>query len=202
VDLDVRRCTLIIPDSGPFNSLWVADALTLLLDLDMPIVVVDAVHDEVTSDPVHYRKDRDVQAFIAQHRSRFIRVTTDVWQMERERRKQGMKPKRNAGELAIADFLSSDDGLKHYVRDGAPVLLLFEDRDVRVINKPPNVHLLSTVGLLRGLERVGVIPSADAVIRAMTHPTAPGRRPTDARVLTDLPDGTDEPAATGTSWTP
>ncbi|SFL73686.1 hypothetical protein [Methylobacterium pseudosasicola] len=53
MDLDVRRCTLIIPDSGPFNSLWVADALTLLLDLDMPIVVVDAVHDEVTSDPVH-----------------------------------------------------------------------------------------------------------------------------------------------------
>ncbi|SFL73664.1 hypothetical protein [Methylobacterium pseudosasicola] len=70
--------------------------------------------------------------------------------MERERRKQGMMPKRNAGELTIADFLSSDDGLKHYVRDGAPVLLLFEDRDVRVINKPPNVHLLSTVGLLGG----------------------------------------------------
>lgn len=198
----VRRCTLIIPDSGPFNSLWVADALPLLLDLDMPIVVVDAIYDEVTSDPVQYRKDRDVQAFIAQHNARFIRVTTDVWQMELERRQRGLKPKRNAGELAIADFLSSDDGLKRYVRDGAPVLLLFEDRDVRVINTPPNVHLLSTVGLLRGLERVGVIPSADTVIRAMTHPTAPGRRPADARILTDLPDGTDEPSATGSSWTP
>jgi len=119
VGVHLRRCTLIIPDSGPFNSLWVADALPLLLDLDMPIVVVDAIYDEVTSDPVQYRKDRDVQAFIAQHNARFIRVTTDVWQMELERRQRGLKPKRNAGELAITDFLSSDDGLKRYVRDGA-----------------------------------------------------------------------------------
>ena len=198
----MKRCTLVVPDAGPFNSLWVANELELLLKLDMPIVVVDAVHDELTSDPANYLKDREVLDFIANHQPPFVRVRTNIWMMESERRRRGEKPMRNAGELAIADFLSSDDGLKHYIREGDPVLLLYEDRDVRVINKPPNMHLLSTVGLVKGLERLKMIPSADDVIRRMTHPTAPGRRPTDARVLTDLPDGTDEPAATGSSWTP
>lgn len=46
----MKRCTLIIPDAGPFNSLWVADQLSLLLTLDMRLVVVDAVYDELTSD--------------------------------------------------------------------------------------------------------------------------------------------------------
>jgi hypothetical protein len=45
----VKRCTVIIPDAGPFNSLWVADRLDLLLALDMRLVVVDAVYDELTA---------------------------------------------------------------------------------------------------------------------------------------------------------
>ena len=72
--------------------------------------------------------------------------------------------------------------------------------DVRVFNKPPNLHLLSTVGLLRGLERVGVIPSANAIIHEMTHPSKADRRPADTRVFTDLPDGVDDPAAIGSTW--
>lgn len=87
--------------------------------------------------------------------------------MESERRRRGEKPKRNAGELAIADFLSSEDGLKRNIREGDPVLLLYEDRDVRVINKPPSMHLLSTVGLVKGLERLKLIPSANDAIRRM-----------------------------------
>jgi hypothetical protein len=78
-------------------------------------------------------------------------------------------------------------------------LVLFEDADVpgvRFFRKPPNLHLLSTVGMLRGLERVGIIRSADEVIQNMTHPTDPSRR---AR---DLPDGVNEPATIGSSWTP
>ncbi|WP_269430458.1 hypothetical protein [Pseudorhodobacter ferrugineus] len=41
----MNRCTVIIPDAGPFNGLWVADRLELLraLALDMRLVVVDAV---------------------------------------------------------------------------------------------------------------------------------------------------------------
>lgn len=197
----MSRCTVIIPDAGPFNSLWVADRLDLLLRLDMRLIVIDAVYDELTSDP-SYPKDRDVKAFIDGNRPPFVIETTEIGRLEREKRASGLKLRRNAGELAIVDFMSSEDGLPKYVAVGDPVAILFEDADMRVFNKPPNLHLLSTVGLLRGLERVGVISSADEVIYEMTHPSRPDRRPQDARAFTDLPGGIDEPAATGSTWEP
>jgi hypothetical protein len=80
------------------------------------------------------------------------------------------------------------------------VALLFEDAGVRVINKPPNLHLLSTVGMLRGLERVGVVASADEIIHEMTHPSKPDRRPSDLRAFTDL--GIGDFAAIGSIRTP
>ena len=65
-------------DAGPFNSLWVAGRLDLLLALDMRVVVVDAVYDELTSDPT-YLKDREVKAFIDGNRplSSSSRPTSD-----------------------------------------------------------------------------------------------------------------------------
>src|SRR5689334_6011925 len=98
--------------------------------------------------------------------------------------------------------MSSDEGLRKYVSASNPVVILFEDAGIRIFNKPPNLHLFSTVGLLRGLERVGIIPSADVVIDEMTHPSKPDRRPADTRILTDLPDGIDDPAAIGSTWQP
>ena len=197
----MKRYTVIIPDAGPFNSLWVADRLDLLLALDMRLVVIDAVYDEVTSDPT-YPKDRAVKAFIDGNQPPFVIENTEIGEQEREKRRSGRKPKKNAGELAIVDFMSSDDGLRKYVRVGDPVAILFEDAEIRVFNKPPNLHLLSTVGMLRGLERVSVIPSADCVIYQMTHPSKPDRRPADKRVFTDLPDGVDDPAVIGSTWQP
>jgi hypothetical protein len=197
----LKRCTIIIPDSGPFNSLWVADRLDLLLALDMRLVVVDAIYDELTSD-LSYPKDRAVKVFIDGNQPPFVIENTEIGEQEREKRRTGGKLKKNAGELAIVDFMSSDDGLRKYVSVGDPVAILFEDADIRVFNKPPNLHLLSTVGMLRGLERVSVIPSADDIIYEMTHPSKPDRRPADARAFTDLPDGIDDPAAIGSTWQP
>lgn len=176
----MKRCTIIVPDAGPFNSLWVADQLSLLLALEMRIVVIDAVYDELTSD-TSYPKDRTVKAFIDGNQPPFMIEATDIGQQEREKRLNGGRLKKNAGELAIVDFMSSDDGLRKYLRPGDPVAILLEDAGVRVFNKPPHLHLLSTAGMLRGLERVGVIPSADTVIHEMTHPSKPDRRPSDAR---------------------
>ena len=178
-----------------------ADQLGLLLTLDMRLVVVDAVYDELTGD-LSYPKDRALKAFIDGNQPPFIIENTEIGEQEREKRRTGKKIKKNAGELAIVDFMSSDDGLRKYVSVGDPVVILFEDAGIRVFNKPPNLHLLSTVGLLRGLERVGVIPSADAVIYEMTHPSKPDRRPADTRVFTDLPDGVDDPAAFGSTLQP
>ena len=197
----MKQCTIIIPDAGPFNSLWVADQLHLLLKLDMWLIVVDAVYDELTSD-LHYPKDRAVKQLIDQNQPPFQIEITEIGQQEREKRRNGRKLKRNAGELAIVDFMSSDDGLRKYLGPGEPVIILFEDAGIRIFNKPPNLHLLSTVGLLRGLEHLGVIESANIIIHEMIHPSKPDRRPADARVFTDLPNGTDEPAIIGSAWWP
>ena len=58
-----------------------------------------------------------------------------------------------------------------HLRSGAPLLVLSERiRSLCLFGEPPNLRLLSTAGLLRGLERAGVIPSADEVLRDMLHP--------------------------------
>jgi len=40
----MKRTVLAIPDSGPLISLGVADRLDLLLDLDIPIYIIDQVN--------------------------------------------------------------------------------------------------------------------------------------------------------------
>ncbi len=198
----VKRCTLVIPDSGPINSLWVAEALPLLLQLEMRIVLLDAIYDELTSDPLGYAKDREVKAFIEQHQPPFVLVATEKGRNERERVRHGLPRSKNAGDIAITEFMTAEDGLAQWLAPGEPVLILFEDTDiprVRFFRKPSHLHLLSTVGMLRGMERAKIITSADAVIHAMIHPadaTRAGRR------FTDLPDGVDDAAAIGSVWTP
>ena len=197
----MKRCVLVIPDAGPLNSLWVADRLDLLLRLDMPIVIVDAIYDEVTSDP-SFPKDVAVKAFIDTNRPPFIIEKTDIGTFARARHRAGEPRKTNTGELAMMDFISDAGGVRRYLASTDPLLVLYEVRGLRLFRKPPNMHLLSTVALLRGMEKVGVLRSADAVIGEMTNPTKPGRRAQDRRAFADLPDGVDEPAEIGNDWTP
>lgn len=195
------RCILIIPDAGPINSLWVAGELPLLLKVGMPVIIVDQVYAELTSDPEHYVKDRQVKEFVEAHPEVFTIEDTNVGRMAAALRLQGtFQTGQSLGEAAIADFFQH--GLQKYVRDDQAALLLFEDADfrsVKVIRRPRNVHLLSTVSWLRGLQDMGIVASADDIIRAMTHPTDPTKRP---RKFTDIPDGIDEPAEIGSSWRP
>ena len=200
----MKRCTIVIPDAGPFNSLWVADRLDLLLRLDMRIVVLDAIYDELTSDPTNYPKDYAVKQLIDTHMPPFVVESTEKGRHERNRVSNGGKRSNNAGDVAIADFMTADDGLSMYIAQSDPVLVLFEDADiptVRFIRKPPNLHLLSTVGLLRGLEAVGIVSSATDIINEMIHPSKPDRQ-YKGRKFTDLPSGTDDPAIIESTWVP
>lgn len=194
-----KRCVLVIPDAGPINSLWVASELPLLLKFNMPIVIIDQVYAELTSDPENYLKDREVKSFVEARPDVFTIEETTVGKMAATLRAQGtFQPGKSLGEAAIADFFQH--GLEKYVRDDQAALLLFEDADIRsvkIIRRPRNLHLLSTVAWLRGLQEIGSIASADDVIRSMTHPTDPTRRP---RKFSDLPDGVDDPADIGSSW--
>lgn len=193
-------CVLVVPDAGPVNSLWTAGRLDLLVALNIPIVMVDAVYDELTSDPANDLKDREVKAFLdALRGGRLAVADTFVGQQARVARAAGgFRPGRGIGDAAIAEFMG--DRLGHYVMDGSPALLLFEDSDfryVRFVRKPANLHMLSTVAMLRGMERMGLIASADAVIAAMTNPADPAKRP---RKFRDLPDGYEDEAAGGSTW--
>ena len=194
------RCVLVIPDSGPLNSLWTAGCLDLLTALEMPIVIIDEVYAEVTGDPA-YPKDREVKAFLDSLLGIGLTIEeTFVGQAAKAAREQGrFRSGSELGDAAIAEFMAS--GVRKYVANNAPVLLLFEDsdfRNVRFVRKPDNLHLLSTIAMLRGMERLGVIPSADEIIRAMTHPDPPKR----ARVFADLPDGFEDEAIAGSVWEP
>jgi hypothetical protein len=200
-----RRCVLVIPDAGPINSLWVARRLDLLLKLEMPVVLIDEVYAETTRDPDHYAKDRDVQSFVEAHRDREILVEkTFVGSSAAVARARGDKLKSNLGDAAIAEFLNDANegsGINKYLQSDEPVLLLFEDADLRstkFIKKTDNLHLLSTVAFLRGMEAVGLIESAQEVIQAMTNPS----NPRESRKLNDLPDGTDDEARIGSLWKP
>lgn len=196
------RRVLVVPDAGPINSLWTAGRLDLLLALDIPIVMIDAVYDELTGDPANYAKDREVKAFLdGLAGARLTMEETFVGQQARLARQQGrFRGGKGIGDAAIAEFMG--DGLGNYVDDGSPVLLLFEDADfrsVRFVRKPDNLHMLSTAAMLRGMERMGLIDSADAIIAAMTNPADPAKRP---RRLSDLPGGHDDEAVGGSRWQP
>ncbi len=97
---------------------------------------------------------------------------------------------RNAAEVAVADFLSSDERLKKLVDSGDQVVLLHEGIDLFVSRRPENLYAVSTLDFLRGLERAGMIGSAEvlaavdtarSIIREMTHPTGANRSPEDRR---------------------
>lgn len=187
----MKRCTLLIPDTGPLNSLWVAG------QLDMPIVIVDAVYDEATSD-TRYTKDADVKDFIDRHRPPFMIEETEIGILSRERRDSGQPGIRHAGESAIMSCARPDGGVQRYLRSGDPLLVLFEDHSFFLLSRPRNMHLAVNG---RIAQRVGA--RRRHRVRGRDCPRyAASRRPADARVLTDLPLGTDVPADIGSSWEP
>ncbi len=194
---------MLIPDAGPVNSLWVADSPDLLLKVRMDIIIVDAVFDEMTADP-SYPEDRQVRAFIDGNRPPFHIVETETGRIERARRERGEAPRANAGEVAIADFMTSSDGMDAWITEWEPVVMLSEDmRAMRRLFLPePNIHAVGTIAFLRGMERAGPIPSADMIPQRMRNPSGPERRPEDARVLTEGVDSLDRPALGASIWIP
>jgi hypothetical protein len=177
----MKRVALVIPDSGPLISLGRAERLDLLLLLDLPIYPVDQVAFEAT----HSERDEDarrIRTLFEDNPGRVRVVTTCVGAAAAAARRRGPSVRhRGLGEAAIAEFYSRID---EYIDPDEPVLVLFEDSDVRRITAlvRGNVHLLSTWGLLKGTEEVGLIDSAETVWQAIVRA---GGEP--ARTVTDRP---------------
>ncbi len=192
-----KHCKLILPDSGPINSLWVANRLDLLLALNLPVIIIDAVYDELTSD-LAYGKDREVKAFIDRHLGTKIFIeNTFIGQVAREKRLSGeFRTNEDIGEQAIIGFMSNQ--IKRYVENNDPFLLLYEDCDFEKVPKPDMAHMI-TVAFLRRLEEVGIIDSAESIIHDMVCPRDPS---VQARAFRDVPEGTEFEASGGSAFGP
>ncbi len=112
--------TVVIADAAPPNSLWVASRLDQLLILDMRIVIVDVIYEELTRDQTN-PMSQAVKALVDGHQPPFVIASTEIGEFEREKRRNGQATKSNAVELGVADFMSSDEGLRHYVSSGEPL---------------------------------------------------------------------------------
>lgn len=173
----MRRCTVFLTDPGPLFSLWVADQLDLLQALATRVIILDVIYDALTRNQSDL-KQRQIKAFIDANHPPFIIEPTQIGRLH--------KAKKNAAVVAVADFVTAEFGLPRFLATGEPILMLFEDLEWFVTPRLPNLRVLSTVKMLRELEAAGVIKCADAVLTEMTHPTGPGRKPSDARALSHL----------------
>ncbi len=178
----MTQVILIVPDAGPLISLAKIDGLPILLRLGLPIYVVDQVSFEVTREKDRLPDARRIEEWIRAHPRDVNVFETAVGRAAAARRGAGEARQPGQGEAAIAEFLNR---LEEVTGDAnAPALLLYEDSDVRKSRfvLPENIHVISTWGLRKGLERKGLVTSAAEVWAAIE---AAGRKP--AREHVDLP---------------
>ena len=137
-----RNVVLVIPDSGPLISLALGNRLGLLLDLGIPIYIVDEVFQGCTQD-LSRPGAKSISEFVTHHSDRVHVAQTFVGEMADQVRKNGKSPGRGLGEAAIAEFFANID---RFIDPQDPVLIVFEDNDMQRINAVVrgNVHLLST----------------------------------------------------------
>jgi hypothetical protein len=159
------RTKIVLSDSGPlFSFVAVPGGLDLLLAPGLPIVLTDYVAWEAT------RSGSDtaqaIRAWIDAHPDAISVIETELGQFRIARERAGIaakKDRRNIGETTIFEALAEGD-----VGEG-PFLFLFEEDkfvDPGFYGRYP-VHSVTTLGFLVGLERSGLIPSADAVFAVM-----------------------------------
>ncbi len=158
--------TLVILGREPLDSL--ADRLDLLLRPGMAIAIVDGVHDAIAADRDSSRS-RKIMSFIEANRPLISIKPTDAGRLFRVNRDAGGPSRRNAPDVAVADFLSSGGGIWKLVASRDQVVLLHEGMDLFISRRPANLHAVSTTEFIRGLERAGFIES-DAIIGELTHP--------------------------------
>jgi hypothetical protein len=200
----MRQGKIILPDASPLFSLVGIDALDLLLKPDMRVVVTDYVEWEATRNgsPTANR----IAKWIAD--SELVEVVgTEVGADRIRKDKAGIfDRRRDVGEDSIFEAVKND-----YVAPG-PYVFLFEDEKMlrqgagmTYFDKYP-VHLITTYGLLVGLERRGLIPDADAVfagIRGFGAPLVPSQTPGRPNVRKTLIDRAHrDEVGEDTSWLP
>jgi hypothetical protein len=173
----MRNVVLMIPDAGPLISLAKGNALDTLLILGLPIWIVDQVYFEVTRDTG--RNDAAaIRAFVENQELVNVFETQVGSFAAMAREKDPAVRQKGLGEAAIAEFYTRVDEV---VSPLDPILILFEDSDMKRINAivQGNVHLLTTRAFLNGLERRGLIGSANEIWDEIN---SAGRSPSEVEI--------------------
>lgn len=194
-----KRITIAIPDAGPLISLAMGNALELLLAIrpGVQLVVTDIVHFETTALADRFADGAQIAEFLEVNKSRIHITETSIGNLALPvMRKQIEMGERvqwapDYGEMSIMSFVR----LAKTFNPGEPTMVLIEDDwfEENAFALPGNVHLVSTSSFLTGLERRGVINSAQA-IKDLIKTKRPGFR------VDHLIDREAEKIPQGTSW--
>jgi len=149
-----KRCVLVISDTVPLIHLQKMGALHLLLELKAHISVVDAVYYNLVIEQSNYDSDQEIITFLRDNATIFLtylgNLMLEKWFAGKNHPNARPSP-QCFGDGAVLEFMK--DHLDKIAAKN-PVLLLCVDYDMETPPNvfPPNVHFLSTVAFVRGLE--------------------------------------------------
>jgi hypothetical protein len=212
-----KPVTLIIADSGPLISLACADELRLLRSFGRPVVIADVVRRECTRKVGAPGEERLAQWFETTGGNQFNELRTPLLPVFDDALKQvdsGEDPQATTGlgDAAISWILKNlqrlrtPDGRSLALGSNEVAMILTEDGpyDGPVLMQR-RAHVLSTRQWLKTLERLGVIPSYQAVIDEIRSggrlvPKYMADRPAELAkgIRSDWKDGTEATAREGT----
>lgn len=161
----MKNLSIIVTDTGPLITLAVASALDSLFLPGLPVIIPDMVRFELIQD-ISKPGAQEIAEWIRANDPHRIAVrTTEVFEEFMTLRSVNPATKTsNRGERSAAEVLGKELDDKDY---GG--ILLFEDSAIRkrnyLISLPDSVVVTSTSEFLHGLEEVGLIADADAVLR-------------------------------------
>lgn len=155
---------LVIPDTGPLITLGLVGRFDLLERFRCPILVTDMIHAEVTRGPDTAPDKVAFQRWFANRGNRIQTVDTlygTMWNaLSEEKRREVKRLFPNAGEESIREFAGK---VAEVLPPEDQVLVLFEEEKVKRMSFGRHVHLLHTYAFIVSVERMGLIPSADAL---------------------------------------
>jgi hypothetical protein len=176
--------TIIVPDTAPLIHLAAGDALHVLNALGR-VVVVDVVMLEATYDrnkPYATEVWNWIEAGRQPGNNQPVEIAeTELGPLYRLALEQGIRKPRNAGEIAITEWLG--DELHHI---GGPALVVYENGRVPAMLAREGVAdvvaVLTTRNLLALAQDHGVIADADSVWSRIVK-AVPTANPTSARTF-------------------
>lgn len=158
------KISLIVTDASPLITLAVAGELDVLLLPHIKIIIPDMVKFEVTRN-INKPGSLKILDWLDVHENKDVVIgkTQEYEEFKILYKHDPTTRSRNRGEQSAAEILSHE--LQHGVE---AAILLFEDSDIRktnfLIRIPDNVLIMSTSTFLDGLQKKGLIVSANGIL--------------------------------------